>query len=146
MLTHGQSTNLWMNECHTNFAFSYKIYVLNVFSMQEMYKLWMNEFCKIFIIKSWNIKFVMMGCDGSWNHVDGKGGYESKMRQMGGTWCMHHGKGSKHELKHVHFLGMPTYASKHALDTPQNLHHHLYPIIELIFEEIRIIVCEHSFG
>jgi hypothetical protein len=59
---------------------------------------------------------------------------------------MHHGKGSNHDLKHVHVLGMPTYASKHVLNTPQNLHHHLYPITQLIFEEIRIIVCEHSFG
>ncbi len=62
------------------------------------------------------------------------------------TWCMHHGKGSNHDLKHVHVLGMPTYASKHVWNTPQNLHHHLYPITQLIFEEIRIIVCEHSFG
>jgi hypothetical protein len=28
--------------------------------MLETYELWMNEFCMIFIIKSWNAKFVMM--------------------------------------------------------------------------------------
>jgi hypothetical protein len=59
---------------------------------------------------------------------------------------VHHGKGSKYDLKHVHVLGMATYASKHALDTPQNLYFHLYPITQLIFEEIKIIVCEHSFA
>jgi len=28
--------------------------------MFETYELWMNEFCTISIIKSWNVKFVMM--------------------------------------------------------------------------------------
>jgi hypothetical protein len=80
----GQSTNLWMNECHTNFSFSYK-YVLNVFSMHEMYKLWMNKFCKIFIIKSWNVKFVMMVRDGSWKAC----GWRGDMSLEWSKWVVH---------------------------------------------------------
>jgi hypothetical protein len=56
-------THEWMNKCHMNFASFYK-YVcqmcfLCTISMLEMYELWMNEFCTIFIIKLWNTKFVM---------------------------------------------------------------------------------------
>jgi hypothetical protein len=58
------SRNLWMNDCHMNFAFSYKSMCQMCFQcmmlMLETYKLWMNEFCTISIIKSWNVKFVMM--------------------------------------------------------------------------------------
>jgi hypothetical protein len=57
------STNLWMNECHTNFASSYKSTCQMCFqymiSMRETYNLWMKSFCTISIIKLWNVKFVM---------------------------------------------------------------------------------------
>jgi hypothetical protein len=57
------STNLWMNEYHTNFASSYKFVCQMCFqctiSVHEMYKLWMNKCCTIFITKSWDAKFVM---------------------------------------------------------------------------------------
>jgi len=60
----GWSRNLWMSDCHMNFAFSYKSMCQMCFQcmilMLETYELWMNEFCTIFIIKSWNAKFVMM--------------------------------------------------------------------------------------
>jgi hypothetical protein len=55
--------NLWMNECDTNFSSSYKFVCQICFqcmiSMCETYELWMNEFCTIFITKSWNVTFVM---------------------------------------------------------------------------------------
>jgi hypothetical protein len=55
--------NLWMNECHTNFISPYKFVFQMCFQCTilvcKMYKLWMNEFCMIFITKSWNVKFVM---------------------------------------------------------------------------------------
>jgi hypothetical protein len=58
------SMNLWINECHINFASSYKYVCQMCFQctilMCEKYELWINEFCMIFIIKSWNVKFVML--------------------------------------------------------------------------------------
>jgi hypothetical protein len=56
--------NLWMNKCHMNFASSYK-YVCQMciqcmISMCETYKLWMNYFCMISIVKSIGVKFVMI--------------------------------------------------------------------------------------
>jgi hypothetical protein len=52
--------NKWMWH---NFTFVYKsmcqMYVECMILMCEMYELWMNFFCKIFIIKSWDVKFVM---------------------------------------------------------------------------------------
>jgi hypothetical protein len=58
------STNLWMNECHTNFVSSNKYVCQMCFqctiSMHKTYKLWISEFCMIIIIKSWNRKFMMM--------------------------------------------------------------------------------------
>ncbi len=61
----GWNTNLWMNEYHMNFASSYK-YVCQIcfqcmISMWETYKLWINFFCTILIVKLWNVKFVMKG-------------------------------------------------------------------------------------
>jgi hypothetical protein len=51
-----------MNEYHTNFT-SYKFVFQKCFQstilMGETYELWMNEFCMIFIIKSWDAKFFM---------------------------------------------------------------------------------------
>jgi hypothetical protein len=69
----GWSTNLLINECHTNFASFYKSMCWMCFQcpilMQKMYKLWMNEFCMISIIKSWNVKFVMLGGVLSWTII-----------------------------------------------------------------------------
>jgi len=52
-----------MNECYTNFTSSYKYVCQMCFQcmilMCEMYKLWMNVFCMIFVSKLWNVKFVM---------------------------------------------------------------------------------------
>jgi hypothetical protein len=49
-----------MNECHMNFSFSYKYVSQTCFqrmiSMHEMYELWINEFCMIFIIKLWDVE------------------------------------------------------------------------------------------
>jgi hypothetical protein len=67
-LTHDRfdewNMNLWMNECHTNFASSNKSVFQMCFQcmilMCEMYELWMNKFCTISIIKLWNVKFVML--------------------------------------------------------------------------------------
>jgi hypothetical protein len=57
------STNLWMNECHVNFTSFYKSICQMCFqstiSMCETYKLWMNKFCTISIIKTWDAKFVI---------------------------------------------------------------------------------------
>jgi hypothetical protein len=62
------SMNLWMNECHTNFASSFKFVCQMCFQsmilMRERYELWMNEFCMIFVTKSWDVKFVMKGQSG----------------------------------------------------------------------------------
>ncbi len=56
------STNLWMNECHTNFTFFDKSICQMCFqctiSMCETYELWMNKFCTISIIKTWDTKFI----------------------------------------------------------------------------------------
>jgi hypothetical protein len=53
-----------MNKCHTNFTFFYKFMCQMCFqstiSMCETYKLWMNKFCTIFIIKSWDAKSMMI--------------------------------------------------------------------------------------
>ncbi len=55
--------NLWMNECHTNFASSYKSMCQMCFQCMilvcETYKLWMKFFCTISITKSWDVKFVI---------------------------------------------------------------------------------------
>jgi hypothetical protein len=55
--------NVWMYECHMNFASSDKSACQMCFpcmiSMHETYNLWMNKFCTISIIKLWNVKFVM---------------------------------------------------------------------------------------
>jgi hypothetical protein len=55
--------NLWMNKCHTSFASSnksmWKICFQCMILVHKMYKLWMNEFCTIFITKLWDVKFVM---------------------------------------------------------------------------------------
>jgi len=52
-----------MKKCHTNFTSSYKYVCQMCFqcmiSMHEMYELWMNEFCKIFITMQWDAKFVI---------------------------------------------------------------------------------------
>jgi hypothetical protein len=62
----GWSTNLWMNECHTNFTPSDKSMFQMCFQymilVHETYKLWLNKFCTISIIKSWNAKFMMQYC------------------------------------------------------------------------------------
>jgi hypothetical protein len=54
-----------MNECHTNFTSFYKYVCQICFQCMilvcETCKLWMNEFCMIFIIKLWNVKFVIYG-------------------------------------------------------------------------------------
>jgi hypothetical protein len=59
----GWSMNLWMNKCHTNFASfnksMWKICFQHMILMHKMYKLWMNEFCTIFITKLWDAKFMM---------------------------------------------------------------------------------------
>ncbi len=61
----GWNINLWMNKCHIDFASSNKIVCQMCFQCTifvcEMYELWMNEFCMISIITSWNAKFVMQG-------------------------------------------------------------------------------------
>jgi hypothetical protein len=61
----GWGTNLWMNECHTDFTSSYKFVCQMCFQctifMHEMYKLRMKFFCTISINKSWDPKFVMLG-------------------------------------------------------------------------------------
>jgi hypothetical protein len=67
-LTHdrfyGWNTNLWMNECHMDLASFFKIVFQMCFQctilMWETYELWMNKFCTISIIKSWDVKFVML--------------------------------------------------------------------------------------
>ncbi len=56
-----------MNECHTNFVSSKKLLFQMCFQVvHEMYELWMNEFCTISIIKSWNVNFMIsmlrLGC------------------------------------------------------------------------------------
>ncbi len=60
----GWSTNLWMNECHTNFTSSYKSMCEMCFQcmilMCETYKSWMNKFCMISIIKLWDVKVVIL--------------------------------------------------------------------------------------
>jgi hypothetical protein len=52
--------NEWMSH---KFHIFLKLHVSNVFSMHnikyEMYKLWMNKFCTISIIKPWNVKIVI---------------------------------------------------------------------------------------
>jgi hypothetical protein len=52
------NTNLWMNECHMNFASFYKFMCQMCFQcmtlMCEMYELCMNKFYTISIIKSWD--------------------------------------------------------------------------------------------
>jgi hypothetical protein len=52
------NTNLWMNECHTNFASSYKFICQMCFQCMilvcEMYELCMNKFHTISIIQSWD--------------------------------------------------------------------------------------------
>jgi hypothetical protein len=52
-----------MNEYHMNFTSFYKFVFQKCFQstilVWETYKLWMNEFCMIFIINSWDVKFVM---------------------------------------------------------------------------------------
>jgi len=57
------SMNLWMNECHMKFTSSYNIMYQMCFQgmilMCEMYELWMNDYCTISIIKSWDAKFVI---------------------------------------------------------------------------------------
>ncbi len=57
------NAHLWMNECHMNFTSSYKFVFQTRFqcmiSMCKMYKLWMNNFCTISIIKSWDAMVVM---------------------------------------------------------------------------------------
>ncbi len=57
------STNVWMNECHTNFTSSNKFVFQMSFQctilVYEMDELWMNKFCTISITKSWDAKFVM---------------------------------------------------------------------------------------
>jgi hypothetical protein len=63
--------NIWMNKCHTNFAYFYKSMCQMCFqciiSMHEMYKLWTNEFCTIFIINLWDVKFVVCLCRFIWH-------------------------------------------------------------------------------
>jgi hypothetical protein len=49
----------WMNECHMNFSSSYKFVFQCMILVCGMFKLWMNVFCTISIIKSWDVKFVM---------------------------------------------------------------------------------------
>jgi hypothetical protein len=55
--------NLWMNEYHMSFTFSFKfvcqIYFQCMILICEMYELWMNKFCMISISKSWDVKFGM---------------------------------------------------------------------------------------
>jgi hypothetical protein len=50
------NTNLWMNECHTNFTSSNKSMSQMcdqcIILINETYELWLNKFCMIFIIKS----------------------------------------------------------------------------------------------
>ncbi len=41
------------------FCIFLEIHLSYVFSMYEIYELWMNKFCTISITKSWNVKFVM---------------------------------------------------------------------------------------
>jgi hypothetical protein len=58
--------NLWMNECHMNFAsfneFVYQMRFQCTILICKMYELWINKFCTISISKSWDVKFVMWGC------------------------------------------------------------------------------------
>jgi hypothetical protein len=52
-----------MNECHMNFASSYKSMCQMCFqcmiSVCETYELWMIFFCTISITKLWDVKFVI---------------------------------------------------------------------------------------
>ncbi len=54
-------------ECHLDFASSNKYVFQMCFQctilMCEMYKLWMDKFCTVCIIKSWDAKFVMLVLD-----------------------------------------------------------------------------------
>jgi hypothetical protein len=62
--------NTRMSECHMNFVSSYKFVCQMCFQctilVHETYELWMNEFCTIFIIKSWVVKFMTQFKEG-WN-------------------------------------------------------------------------------
>jgi hypothetical protein len=59
----GWNTNLWINKCDIKFSSSYKSMCQMCFQSTilvcEMYKLRMNKFCTISIIKLWDVKFVM---------------------------------------------------------------------------------------
>jgi hypothetical protein len=46
--------NEWMNECHM-----YQMCFQCTILMCETYELWMNDYCTISIIKSWDAKFVI---------------------------------------------------------------------------------------
>ncbi len=64
MLTNEIQTYGWTNVTW-NFASFYKTMCSMCFQcmifMCEMYKLWMNKFCAILIIKLWNVKFCDVG-------------------------------------------------------------------------------------
>jgi hypothetical protein len=56
-----------INECHTNFAsfnkFVFQMCFQYMILVCEIYELWLKEFCTIFIINSWDAKFVINKCD-----------------------------------------------------------------------------------
>jgi hypothetical protein len=51
-----------LDQLHIDVPFDSTIYCMfstqNI--MREMYKLWINKFCMIYIIKSWDVKFLMI--------------------------------------------------------------------------------------
>jgi hypothetical protein len=57
------NTNISMNECHTNFPSFYTFVCQICFQCTiyvcDTYKLWINEFHTICIIKLWGVKFLM---------------------------------------------------------------------------------------
>jgi len=96
------NTNLWMNKCHTNFSSSYKFMFWMCFHytilMHEMY-----EFCAIFIIKSWDVKFVMHG---SMTHKEEDAYVHICILDW--NWCFHnlndHKLGTNDWPPNAHFL------------------------------------------